>query len=422
MREIEDLRYTPPVRGKIGTLYSGRLLWVDIILVLCFCVTPDFLLKGARQFLERILEKSINEKNRIADKRIKFVDSGTSALFLALKMAHADNVPVYLNANACQSAGAAVVRAGGIPVFLGTTANGLTNFDEIPRKTPGSPRGILLLTNTYGFLENIRKANAIAQEANLSVINDLAQANIISEQFAEVCTKSDISVLSFGAEKYTTALGGGAIIVNKSSLHKLESIINEAPRHNVGERADTVKTLLRRLKYYLTFLVVGGSVYRFLVKWNMAFELALYKDIDNVSIPSAIGVRPLNPACNIGILLRIILLRRRAMKERRVYRNLIRAIPPDILASADTGNYIPPFLVIKTPVGKRNKIATRLAAGGFQSTWNYVPLFMLEPFRSYRHNVDSRIWTTLLQIPFRYLSAKDAQAMSSIISHANREN
>lgn len=421
MQEIKDLRYTPPVRGKIGTLYSGRLLWTDLIFILCLFIMPNYLMRKARGVIEKMLEKAIIEQNGIMGKRIKFVDSGTSALLIALKMARAANAPVYLNANTCQSACAAVVRAGGIPVFLGTTTEGLTDLDYIPGPTAGSPRGILLITNTYGFLENTQKANDVAKKMNLFVINDLAQANILSKKFAEACGNADISVLSFGPEKYIAALGGGAVVVNEPDLQKLEEVASGASCYESGDRTNAMKTLLQRLKYYLTFYAVDGPAYRFLLKRDIVFEIAPYKDIDNISIPSSINARPSNPALAMGVLLRIMSLRRRAKREGEIYSELIRALPSDMLASADRSGYVPPFLVVKTPLGERNRVAAELAEAGFQSTWNYVPLYMLKPFRNYRHTGDSRVWTTFLQVPFRHLPEKEVRAVSEILCHAYRK-
>lgn len=412
MKKNNNLFYSPPVRGKIGTLHRGRYLCFDALLILFFFLLPRAILKIFGLSLGRRLEKRLFGGRAGKRHKVLFVDSGASALLLALEMIGLKKgEEVYFSSNTCGAVCDAVSAAGGVPVFLGTRDDGSTDLDSLSRLVDAKRGKALILTNTYGLLENIEYARQQAEKFNLFVINDLAQANILSDVFPEACAQADISVLSFGPEKYIAGLGAGAL-VHQNSL----TVRSDLSTLDQQRSLEIAKIFFSRLRYYLTFLVFGTWLHGILLSVGMVFSLREEKDIEASDL-RIIEPKHANPILLAGILLRIYFMSSRAHKEAYLY-DLLRAnIDPEFLVGHSSAGYAPAHLIIRTPIGKRFDTAKVLAKNKFQTTWNYIPLYLLKPYRGYRHIEGSGVWERILQVPFRSLSEKRIATLTSIINH-----
>ena len=406
-----DLLYSPPVRGKIGTLHKGSFLFVDIFLLIGGALVPQIVINKMRSYASTKLAKILLQDQGVTNRQITFTDSGTSALALALRMGGLqEGEEVYFSANTCESVARAVIGCGGAPVFLGVTAGGstdLSNFTEHVNRANGRA---IILTNTYGLPEDIDVANRIAGPLKLAVINDLAQVTIFSKAFAQVCQKSSISVVSFGPEKYLSCLGGGAVIYSKEF----------SPPSITGSQTlrAVLNIFIERVKYYLTFAVFGTILYPMLRLLRMTFDLRSEKDIDMVEVGDITEPAIPNGVVLFGVLVRALILRRRAKKEKHLYSLLCRQVNQRFFVVQPSKDYIPPTLLIRARSGSRFLLAQRLARKKFQTTWNYIPLYMIRPFRKYRTTGTSDLWRVVLQVPFRFLSEGKIKGLAAAINDA----
>ena len=352
MEQNSHLFYSPPVRGKIGSLHSGSYLCFDALFILFFFFLPEAALDTAQRFLSSSLKKKLFAARGVNDRDVLFVDSGTSALALALEIIGVKKgEEVYFSSNTCGAVCNAVLASGGIPVFLGVRDDGLTDIESLSRIIDIKRGRALILTNTYGLLEDVEYAQQQAKKFNLFIINDLAQVNVVSNDFIKVCTQADISVLSFGPEKYFVGLGAGALVY-KSSLN----VQFKRPEMELQTNIEVIKLFWSRIKYYLTFYVFGSWFYRPLLKIGMVFKLRKEKDIENIETRT-IEPKFANPIILLGIYLRAYFFGRRRQKELRRYSLFRNNVDPCILVGTSSEDYVPPCLTIRTSVTQRFSLA-----------------------------------------------------------------
>ncbi|HEY4512532.1 MAG TPA: DegT/DnrJ/EryC1/StrS family aminotransferase [Candidatus Paceibacterota bacterium] len=415
-------RYFPPVRGKMGTLYTSRFLFLDIITYVFFLPVLPFT-KYIRSWVEYFLMKSICASNEdlLNKKHIFFLDSGTSALFLALKMALENTQKnVYFNPNTCGAVADSVICAGGIPVFLETSDEGLTDLDSLYQYLENDA-GALLLTNTYGFFDDWKKAKQITESQSLPNINDLSQVNICSDEFLSALSASEISVLSFGPEKYIAGISGGALIVDRKYLEKNQDA-EEFLRNITRMSSDKIfPKLMKRLKYVLTFQTVGTFFYQMLLRLRLATGLIDTKDPENYVMQNNIHPSRIHLSQTIAVLFRMIYYRWMGKKEQTKYTFLTQQIEEACTIINKSSRVAPPHMILRVEAQKRHAIAEFLAKNEFQTTWNYIPLFILKPFRCYSFTPNERgFWQEVIQIPYRFLSKKQLKRLSSILIYANK--
>ena len=409
-------RYFPPVRGKMGTLYTSRFLFLDIITYIFLLVLPFS--KYIRSWSEYFLMKSVCAGNRdlLNRKQIVFLDSGTSALFLALKMVLGNTQKnVYFNPNTCGAVADSVIRAGGVPVFLKTSDEGLTDLDSLYQYFKNDT-GVLLLTNTYGFFDDWKRAKKITGSHSISNINDLSQVNICSDEFLSALSASEISVLSFGPEKYIAGISGGALIVDRKYLEHnqdAEKIFRGIAQISFDR---VLPKLMERLKYVLTFQTVGTSFYRALLRLRMVAKLIDTKDAESYVMKNNIHPSHMHPSQAIAVLFRMVYYRWRNKKELVKYKFLTQQTEHTTSIIRKDLHSAPPHMIITVEAEKRHVVAKFLAKNGFQTTWNYIPLFILKPFRDYSFTPsEQNFWQEVIQIPYRFLSKKQLKRLASML-------
>lgn len=145
-------------------------------------------------------------------RRIRWTDSGTSALVLALRMLVPSGGCVGLPAFACVDLVAAARRAG-VRVRLydvdpSTLGPSLSSVEAMVR------RGVdaVVVAHLYGYPADIPGIRAMLANSGVPVIEDAAQAAGASLEGRAVGSFGDVTVLSFGRGKGLCAGGGGALL------------------------------------------------------------------------------------------------------------------------------------------------------------------------------------------------------------------
>src|SRR5688572_23335116 len=156
------------------------------------------------------LEMSVVKKWNVAS--VGLCGSGSLALEIALRACGVrQGDEVVIPAFCCSAVVSPVVAAGAVPVLADVGAElNLTAQTILPvltRKTKA-----IVVPHLFGNPAPIREIIELAQEKNIRVIDDAAQAvgATIDGKFAG--SFGDAGILSFGAEKVCFGLGGGAVI------------------------------------------------------------------------------------------------------------------------------------------------------------------------------------------------------------------
>lgn len=159
---------------------------------------------------ENKIAKIIKNKNVLA------VNSGTSALQLALRLAGVAGGEVVTTPMTCFATNAAIVSEGAIPVWADIDpATGNIDPSDILQKITKKTKAIMAI-HWGGAPCEIDKINKIASKYNLPVIEDAAQA--LGSEYAgkPIGSHSDFVAFSFQAIKIINTVDGGLLATKKN--------------------------------------------------------------------------------------------------------------------------------------------------------------------------------------------------------------
>jgi dTDP-4-amino-4,6-dideoxygalactose transaminase len=167
----------------------------------------------ARAALEADLTSSYDSR------RVYLTDSGTSALTLALQVAHAStDAPVALPAYCCYDMATAADGAATPfhlydldPRTLGPDLDSLRRAFEAGART-------VVVAHLYGLPVDLARVQALAAGWGAVVIEDAAQGSGCEWQGRPAGAHGDLGVLSFGRGKGVTGGRGGALLMNAPRL------------------------------------------------------------------------------------------------------------------------------------------------------------------------------------------------------------
>ena len=151
-------------------------------------------------------------KRRYQATDVLLTDSGTSALVIALQSLVPPGGTVAYPAYACIDLTAAAVRAR-VRVRL-YDLDPLTLSPDMDSLRKTIERGVdaVLVAHLYGYPADVTAVIALAAERGIPVIEDAAQAAGGSLRGLRLGGLADVSILSFGRGKGTTAGSGGALL------------------------------------------------------------------------------------------------------------------------------------------------------------------------------------------------------------------
>ncbi|MEO8636493.1 MAG: DegT/DnrJ/EryC1/StrS family aminotransferase, partial [Gemmatimonadales bacterium] len=205
-----------------------------------------------------------------APRRWLLVDSGTSALRLALQHAMHGRKPrrialpaygCYDLATACDGADAEVVL---YDVDPGTLGPDWVSYEAALAAGPAA----VVLVHLYGVPVDLERAMALAHRHGVRVIEDAAQGAGGSWQGRALGSFGDYAVLSFGRGKGITGGGGGALLLHSEAA--LDPAIPALPAGTGGARRLLLALAQRELSrpwiYWLPaslpFLGLGDTIYQ----------------------------------------------------------------------------------------------------------------------------------------------------------------
>lgn len=161
------------------------------------------------------------ELEQIVDAKIITVNSGTSALHLALIAAGIqESDEVILPAQTFIASGLAILYCKAKPIFADIDLNtGTLSIEDIKRKISPKTKAIMPV-HWAGFPSNMDAIKKIAKEYHLTVIEDAAHAFGAEYNHQPIGSISDFTCFSFQAIKHLTTGDGGAISTKNSRIYQ----------------------------------------------------------------------------------------------------------------------------------------------------------------------------------------------------------
>jgi perosamine synthetase len=144
--------------------------------------------------------------------QVLLTDSGTSALVLALRMFAKAGAPVAMPAYACVDLIAAARRADVRVRLFDVDPHTLSPDMDSLQRVLAEGVSAVVIAHLYGFPADMPSVMKMARAAGVPVIEDAAQHASATVAEDPVGSFGDVTVLSFGRGKGTTAGSGGALL------------------------------------------------------------------------------------------------------------------------------------------------------------------------------------------------------------------
>lgn len=154
--------------------------------------------------------------------------SATGALEMAVMLAGIEaGDEVIMPSFTFVSAANAVVRAGGVPVFVDIQPDTL-NIDPVQVAAAVTPETVAIMPTHYaGVAADMTALADVADEYDLWMLEDAAQGILATRNGAALGTYGDLGCLSFHETKNVHCGEGGALLVNDRDLLERARVVQE---------------------------------------------------------------------------------------------------------------------------------------------------------------------------------------------------
>ena len=190
------------------------------------------------------LQKQLVEHFRVPD--MLLCSSGSLALELALRVCDlTTRDEVIIPSFCCSSVVAPILAVGATPVLADVGGELNLTVETVDAVRTRKTRAIIV-PHLYGNPADIDSIAELGNTHNIVVIDDAAQAvgATIDDRPAGSC--GDIGVISFGAEKVCSGLGGGALMAHSAGLVEAARQVVLGYPSRSGTLRRFTKTLVRR--------------------------------------------------------------------------------------------------------------------------------------------------------------------------------
>tara|TARA_B100000029_G_scaffold479288_1_gene526210 strand:- start:1628 stop:2734 length:1107 start_codon:yes stop_codon:yes gene_type:complete len=182
--------------------------------------------------LEKEFAEYVGVKNAIA------VNSGTSALEIALRYYDLKGGEVIVPTNSFVASANAVILAGGKPVFVDIKKETLClDPDDVKKKITSKTKGIMVVHLAGLIPPEINEIKEICEEKNLFLIEDAAHAHGSSLNDKHAGSFGDVGCFSFFPTKPMTTGEGGIITTDNEEIAEFAKIV----RHHGKEGNEHTK-------------------------------------------------------------------------------------------------------------------------------------------------------------------------------------
>ena len=218
--EYPKFKLKPKVRARNLAISDKKILSNFIKTSKRISKHGIFILGHEVKKFENKLCNFLNTKNVIA------VNSGTSAIYLALKTLNLNKADeVITTPMSWLITSSSILLAGGKPVFADVDDNFNLDPSSVINKINSRTKAIVV-THFYGKVAQLDKLRAISNKFNLILIEDSAQAFGASLKNRKAGTYGDFGTFSFSPMKVFGSFGNAGVIVfkNKKFYNKLISL------------------------------------------------------------------------------------------------------------------------------------------------------------------------------------------------------
>jgi dTDP-3-amino-3,4,6-trideoxy-alpha-D-glucose transaminase len=156
--------------------------------------------------------------------------SGLDAIELGLRILNSQGKPVITTPLSAFATTLAIVRAGGLPIFVDTDNSGLLDLNKVEALLEANPgtQYFLLPVHLFGHSINLEHLQRLRDSFNLIVVEDCAQAIGATSGGKTVGSASDVAAISFYPTNNLGCMGdGGALLTDRDDFAKLARALRD---------------------------------------------------------------------------------------------------------------------------------------------------------------------------------------------------
>lgn len=238
---------------------SPNLLLNDVVISLKYLLNPLFWLCWKNGKKTKILADNL--KKYLGVNHLYLVDSGRSALFLALKsLGITMGDEVILQPYTCMAVPNSIIWNQAKPIYVDINHKTLNIDPELIEQKICSKTKAIIIQHTFGQLADIDKILTICQKHKLYLIEDLAHSLGGEYHGQKLGTLGDLSILTFGRDKVISSVSGGALVVNNNQF--IRSVEKEISQLEVSGAYKIFQNLIHPMltlwiKHFYFFLNFG---------------------------------------------------------------------------------------------------------------------------------------------------------------------
>jgi dTDP-4-amino-4,6-dideoxygalactose transaminase len=330
------------------------------------------------------MEQALSNHLELGDKRLALVNTGHSALHLALEVANVGpGDEVITPSFNCVSDFQAILQTGAEPVMCDVRPDTLTIDVESAEPLVTERTKAVVFIDYASSLADYDAIETFAAKHNLRVIHDAAHSfNSRDPKGRMVGSFSDLTMLSFDPVKTLTCLDAGAIIVNDDEELRR---VHEMRILGMGQPPAVMYQNKRAWTFH-----VNDIGYRYHV----------------INMHAAIGLQQL------AKIERIAETRRDTCAY---YLDRLAGIDDLVLPQIDLDNSTPFIFVVRVPGERRNDFRTKLGENGIDTGVHWQPGHTFELLRDCRRGnlrVSMQAGDEIVSLPLH--SAMDEKAMEAV--------
>ena len=398
-----SFQYFPIKKGFISKMYPWYLPVVDFI---CLLLPGIFLPKRMARFK---LERFFSNQNLL------FVDSGKSALVLALRALEIkQGSEVIVPGFVCPEVVDAILTVGVTPVFVDINRAFMIDQVDLQQKITINT-ACLIITNTYGICDDFEGIKVIADKYKFKIINDLAQPfEVIDRGKYRNNFFGDIAIYSFSYTKLFNTTKGGLVIVRKDSvLKQLDKIV---PVERVSYR-ELFLQHIDRISYYLKFKII--SLQQLLPPRFHLINLPSFVEGNDILNFKKIKPKLMHDRTIISLFIKSFQYSRYVRLQKAKIELLNKGISTikEITTAHKMESIILYYTIIVPDV--RTQLGTYLAEHGYPPVWNYVPVYYYDAYKKYKTPLimSEDFSRKVISIPFRGMSLNKIKKMVMVLRH-----
>ena len=156
--------------------------------------------------------------------------SGLDAIAIGLRILGCEGKPVITTPLSAFATTLAIVRAGGIPIFIDTDKSGLLDLEKVQeflKSNPGT-QPLLLPVHLFGHSLHLERLQDLRERFQLSVLEDCAQAIGARSGGNNVGSASEVAAISFYPTKNLGCMGdGGALLTDREDFAELARALRD---------------------------------------------------------------------------------------------------------------------------------------------------------------------------------------------------